>query len=280
MKHVKFWVGVAAPLALLGAAPALAQQTGSPQAPAQGGANESNQTRGLESEIEDYPGPSDGVRQEGAETRIPEEMHPAPRAPSQTVRPHAASPASPARPGSSADPQAAAGRIDPSEVQRVFGSETRVIPLSSLDAPKLTALQMRLRELGHYQGPVDGVLGPKTKAALEAYARAQFTLKQRLLQQDQMTSDLAEQLGVADRQPSSEPFLRDDAGPSMRRGTPLLPPGGAPLPPPGIAPLPTPSSSPPPRIGPSGTVPGGTMTPGGTPSPRSSAPTPPRPPAP
>jgi hypothetical protein len=266
MKHVKFWVGLAAPLALLGVAPALAQQTASPPAPAPSGVNESNQTRGLESEIEEYPGPNDGVRREGdGETRIPEEIHSAPRAPSMKQRPRAASPASPARPSSSDGAKAAAGRIDPSEVQRVFGSDTRLIPLASLDATRVTTLQMRLRELGHYQGPVDGVLGPKTKAALQAHARSQFALKQRLLQQDQLTSDLADQLGVAAQQPGGEPFLRDGMDPSMRRGTPLLPPGGAPLPPPGIAPLPTPSSSPP-GIGPSGTPPRGT--------------TPPRPPAP
>jgi hypothetical protein len=258
MKHAKFWVGLAAPLTLLGSAPALAQQTVSPPAPATSGVNESNQTRGLESEIEEYPGPSDGVRQEGdAETRIPEKMHSAPRAPSMTERPHAASPASSS---SSASPKAAPGRIDPSEVQRVFGSDARVIPLASLDAARMTALQTRLRELGHYQGPVDGVLGPKTKAALHAYARAQFTLKQRLLQQDQLTSDLVEQLGVPAQQPGGEPFLRDDADPSMRRRTPLLPPGGAPLPPPGIAPLPTPSSSPP-SMGPSDDPPRGTTPP-------------------
>lgn len=257
MKHVKFWVGLAAPLALLGVAPALAQQTVSPPAPAARGVNDASKTRQLESEIEDYPGPTDGVRQEGdRQTSIPERIHPAPKGPSTTERPHAATPASPARPGSPDAARAAPGTIDPSEVQRVFGSDTRVIALASLDAARVTALQVRLSELGHYQGPVDGVAGPKTKAALQAYTRAQFTLKQRLLQQDQLTSDLAEQLGVADQRPGSEPFLRDDADPSMRRGTPLLPPDGAPLPPPSMAPLPTPSSSPR-SIGPAGNAPGG-----------------------
>ncbi|HTV21396.1 MAG TPA: peptidoglycan-binding domain-containing protein [Polyangiaceae bacterium] len=251
MKHVRFWLGLSAPAMLLGAASALAQQTMPPRATDPSGVNEANQTRELEGEIEQYPGPADGVRNDGApdSTSIPEKMQPAPNKPSQTPRPHAATSASPAR-----QPMSGASSIDPSEVQRVFGSDARVVALGSLDAASITRLQVRLHELGHYKGTIDGILGPQTRAAIESYAKEQFALKQRLLKQDQLTTDLADQLGV---QPSPlhthPPANTGDMGPSMHGDAPLLPPGGAPTPPPSMAPLPTPSSTsgavPPPRPG-------------------------------
>ncbi len=243
MQQMRFLLGLAAPLVLL-AGPAWAQQAVPPVGDVPGRVNGTHQTRELESEIEEYPGPSDGVRDESdADTRIPEQIHPAPKPPAGP-RPHAASPATPA-----AGDSASKTMIDRSEVQRVFGSDTGVIALGSLGPSGITQLQVRLRERGHDPGPVDGVMGPKTRAALQAYSRAQFTLKQRLLQQDQLTTDLAEQLGVAASRLSSEPSPRHDTDPAMRGDAPLLPSGGAPLPPPGMAPLPTPSSAPAPRGG-------------------------------
>jgi hypothetical protein len=238
MTHVRFWLGLAAPVVLLAAGPALAQQDTPPPAADPSGVNESNHTRELESEIEQYPGPNDGIREDSARPpSIPERMQSAPKKPSATPRPHAATPASPTR-----DRASAASSIDPSEVQRVFGSDARVIALGSLDAASITRLQVRLHELGHYKGNIDGVMGPQTRAALESYARAQFALKQRLLKQDQLTTDLAEQLGVQGGSGQGSPSTSGDTGPSMNDGSPLLPPGGAP--PPSMAPLPTPKSSP------------------------------------
>lgn len=233
MTHVRCWLGVVAPV-VLAAAPALAQQNMPPPATDPSGVNESNQTRELEGQIEQYPGPTDGIRGDSAgEPRIPERMQALPKKPTQSARPHSATAASPTREG-------AASSIDPSEVQRVFGTDARVIALGSLDAASITRLQVRLHELGHYKGAIDGVMGPQTRAAIEAYSRAQFALKQRLLKHDQLTTDLAQQLGVEGGAPQhNPPTSSGDMGPSMSGDSPLLPPGGAP--PPSMAPLPTPS---------------------------------------
>lgn len=247
MKTPRLWLGLAAPL-LLVAGPAFAQQGAPPPAEPRA-QSQPSQTRELEGEIEQYPDRSGEARGQGpSDTRIPEQL----QAPNQSP---AVSRASSSRASSSRSASAAragaTGSIDPAEVQRVFGTDARVIPLGSLDAASITRLQVRLQQLGHYQGSVDGVLGPATRAAIDAYARAQFALRQRLLKQDQLTSDLAEQLGVelgaasggapAWRSPGSP----DPALPAPSGDAPSLPPGGAPLPPPqGIAPLPTPSSTP------------------------------------
>jgi hypothetical protein len=275
MRHESLCIGLAAPLALLlGLAPALAQQTVPPPSPEGSRESASDETRELESEIEAYPGPRDGVREESGadsvDTRIPEQINPAPRKPSVTPRSTQAAPASAA---GAATGDRSSSPIDPSEVQRVFGSDVELIALSSLAPGQVTRLQLRLRDLGHYLGRIDGIAGAQTRAALQGYTRSQFALKQRLLQQNQLTTDLAEQLGVHEGTSSAgEPSFRDDAdrptspsntGPRERGDAPLLPPGAAPMPPSGVTPLPpsggpplpTPSSAPSPSRGPTPAAP-------------------------
>lgn len=157
-----------------------------------------SETRSLEAEIEEYPGPTEQAVDE-SDTRIPEQIQPAPKKPKTrplpVKAPAAASPASPAFSAGAAAGQASTG-IDAREVQRVFGQDTDVIDLTTLDAAQVTRLQTRLHELGHYLGVVDGIAGPQTRAALQAVIADQFALSKRLLQQGRMTTELAGQVGI------------------------------------------------------------------------------------
>jgi hypothetical protein len=164
------------------ASPALSQQ---PAPEEKKSANPVNETRELESEIEQYPGPNDGVTQE-LDTRIPEEIQPKPKEPSVSAKPAA---------GASSQ-RAQNASIDPKEIQRVFGQDALVLELDTLNSAQVTRLQTRLRELGHYLGVIDGIIGPKTRAALSAVIADQFALSQRLLQQNQLTTELATQVGL------------------------------------------------------------------------------------
>ena len=258
MQRLTICTALAAPLALLiGAAPVAAQQAAPAPTSDPTGVEQANETRELENQIEEYPAPNDGMRNPAdPATRIPEEVEPGPPKPAAS-KPPLSKPAA-SKPASA--PTASTTMIDPSEVQRVFGSDTRLIALDSLDAASVTRMQARLQELGHYHGPVDGIAGPQTRAALSAYARAQLALKQRLIQSNQLTTDLAEQLGVEPSVGQSMPRAVPEMGPEptaprMRGDSPLTPRGAAPLPPPGM-PLPTPSSAPPARGVPSTPAPG------------------------
>jgi hypothetical protein len=138
-----------------------------------------NPARRLEAEIEDYPAAPSAATTDPA-TRIPEvveEPTPAGSAPKRQP--------------------AASSAIAPSEVQRVLGRDTDALALSELDVAQVTLLQQRLREHGLYLGRIDGIVGPQTRAAVQALLRERFELARRLLEQGQMTSELAELVGVS-----------------------------------------------------------------------------------
>jgi hypothetical protein len=157
-----------------------------PQTPA-----EPNQTRRLESEIEEFPAPLDQAETsaDSPETRIPEQIEP-PKAPPTTATTSVRSPAPLGVPAGLTD-------IDAGEVQRVFGRDTPIVRLDGLDPRQVTYLQLRLSEMGHYRGKVDGIAGPQTTAAVRSVIANQFAWSQRLLRQGQLTDDLALQLGLS-----------------------------------------------------------------------------------
>jgi hypothetical protein len=206
MQHSIFGARLAAPLALLvfvtGTASAQTrsatpQATQSSQQRAQSAPAEApsdkgtvNPTRQLEAEIEEYPAPNEGpsgTATDAAEVVIPEVIE----QPGQATKP----PAKPATPMKTSSAPAGS-RIDARDVQRVFGQDVSVLELAALDAKQATRLQQRLRELGHYLGKIDGIVGPQTRAALQALIADQFAMSQRLLRYGQMTTDLAAQVGL------------------------------------------------------------------------------------
>jgi hypothetical protein len=188
------------------ASPALSQQ---PLPEEKKSGSPVNETRELESEIEQYPGPNDGVTVE-SDTRIPEEIQPQPKKPSATPSPLT----------DPSNPRAQSASIDRKEIQRVFGQDALVLELDTLNSAQVTRLQTRLRELGHYLGVVDGIIGPKTRAALSAVIADQFALSQRLLQQNQLTTELASQVGLE----AASLAAPRPAQPGAPRPTPSRPP--------------------------------------------------------
>lgn len=186
MQRLRIWGSSLCPLVVLLSASSagLAQQ---PAPEEKKTTDPVNETRELEGEIEQYPGPDDGVT-EGSDTRIPEAIQPQPKKPSVTAKP--------ALPTDGSSSRAQSASIDPREIQRVFGRDAFLVDLETLNSAQVTRLQTRLRELGHYLGVIDGIIGPKTRAALSAVIADQFALSQRLLQQDQLTTELATQVGL------------------------------------------------------------------------------------
>jgi hypothetical protein len=126
--------------------------------------------------------------------------------------------------------------IDPREVQQVFGQQASVVDIKSLSSDEAKNLQQRLKELGYYQGTVDGVAGPKTRSALNALVRSQFVLTQRMVEQGQMPSQLVSALGLrSDIVPTSGSMNQDfDTQPRTvpQSTAPQTQPRTNPLPPP------------------------------------------------
>ncbi len=86
--------------------------------------------------------------------------------------------------------------IDPSVVQRVFGMDAALVDMGSLNTEDVKRLQQSLKDRGHYPGQVDGVVGPQTRAGLNAVVAQQFALTRRLINQGQITGQLAESMGL------------------------------------------------------------------------------------
>jgi hypothetical protein len=112
--------------------------------------------------------------------------------------------------------------IDSSEVQRVFGMDAALVDINSLNSEDAKKLQQALKDRGHYQGQVDGVVGPQTRAALNAVVAQQFALTRRLINQGQITSQFAESMGLED----ITPVTGVDTGSPSEQGQPGAPSPG------------------------------------------------------
>ena len=105
----------------------------------------------------------------------------------------------PATPSTSIDPHGSMGMQQPinsADVQKVFGMDATLIDLKSLSKEQVKHLQQTLLERGHYRGPVDGVVGPKTRSGLTSMLAEQYAMNQRLIIQGQITKQLATTLGL------------------------------------------------------------------------------------
>jgi peptidoglycan hydrolase-like protein with peptidoglycan-binding domain len=74
--------------------------------------------------------------------------------------------------------------------------DVTLVDLKSLDNEQVRQLQQTLQERGHYRGNVDGIVGPQTRSALTALLAEQYSLNQRLVNQGQITQQLAQSIGI------------------------------------------------------------------------------------
>ncbi|HKO93116.1 MAG TPA: peptidoglycan-binding domain-containing protein [Polyangiaceae bacterium] len=124
--------------------------------------------------------------------------------------------------------------INSADVQKVFGMDTTLVELKSLNREQIKHLQQTLLERGHYRGPVDGLIGPKTRSGLTAMLAEQFAMNQRLINQGQITGQMASTLGLdsGSRTPvsgvDSEPNPRAPVTPPAQPVSPPAQPGSPP----------------------------------------------------
>lgn len=85
---------------------------------------------------------------------------------------------------------------DRQDIQKVFGSDAEVVSLNELDEEKIKSVQQELKDMGFYQGEVDGKLGPRTKSALNKFSDRQASLTRKLIDNNQLTSVTLEHLGL------------------------------------------------------------------------------------
>jgi peptidoglycan hydrolase-like protein with peptidoglycan-binding domain len=90
------------------------------------------------------------------------------------------------------------------------------IQLSALDGQQAVDLQRKLQESGDYQGKIDGLIGPQTKAALRSY----FQKRAQLASRGQITQEDAQAMGlnVSDIQPVRGADVQQGGERQMQRG--------------------------------------------------------------
>jgi peptidoglycan hydrolase-like protein with peptidoglycan-binding domain len=71
---------------------------------------------------------------------------------------------------------------EPADFERRADTESATFELSNLSSEQVLQMQQRLFDLGHYDGEVDGVIGPMTRAALRSFFHEQleFTARGKL----------------------------------------------------------------------------------------------------
>jgi hypothetical protein len=109
--------------------------------------------------------------------------------------------------------------IDPTQIQKVFGSDATLVDLKSLGPDETRRLQQSLKDRGLYQGTVDGMFGPQTRAALSALISQQYSLNQRLINQGQITGPVATSIGL-DTQGVAPVSGRDLSAPRQQQPMP------------------------------------------------------------
>lgn len=89
--------------------------------------------------------------------------------------------------------QAAVGRDqDAAKPMPGAGQSEPQHALSALSQEQVRELQVRLQERGYYQGEIDGVIGPQTRAALSRF----FSRRAQLVQQGQLTESALSAFGL------------------------------------------------------------------------------------